>query len=91
MMLKRGKYYVFGNYTVYTGWYFQNEYKLADMIGNVSEITATKGISKGGSWCHKLDSCKIKINIPYEGPTKWLGFRCVARWITAEQLIGEYD
>ena len=50
---------------------------LYNMIGNVSEITATKGIAKGGNFLLPLDSCIVKGYQAYTKPEVWLGFRCV--------------
>ena len=54
-----------------------NGYRLYNMIGNVSEMTAQRGIAKGGSWMDTDEDCTIKNNIPYSTPLPWLGFRCV--------------
>ena len=58
--------------------FFPNSLGCFNMIGNVAEMVLEKGIAKGGSWTHPLDSCKIKIDQLYSKPEKWLGFRCVA-------------
>jgi formylglycine-generating enzyme required for sulfatase activity len=57
--------------------YWPNKFKLWNMIGNVSEMVLEKGISKGGSWRHRLEQCRVGKDITYEKPTAWLGFRCV--------------
>lgn len=57
--------------------YGKNYFGLYNMIGNVSEMVAEKGISKGGSWWHKLEECRPGKDITYDKPTSWLGFRCV--------------
>jgi formylglycine-generating enzyme required for sulfatase activity len=54
-----------------------NKYNLYNMIGNVAEMISEKGVSKGGSWRHGLDECKITDSVKYEKPEAWLGFRCV--------------
>ncbi|OFY83977.1 MAG: hypothetical protein A3F72_06330 [Bacteroidetes bacterium RIFCSPLOWO2_12_FULL_35_15] len=54
-----------------------NKFNLYNTIGNVAEMIAEKGVSKGGSWLHSLDECKITDSIKYEKPKAWLGFRCV--------------
>lgn len=54
-----------------------NKFNLFNMIGNVAEMIEEKGISKGGSWLHSLDECKITDSIKYKKPEAWLGFRCV--------------
>lgn len=56
---------------------FPNGFKLYNMIGNVAEMLAEKGISKGGSFHHALDDCKITGQLGYSQPEAWLGFRCV--------------
>jgi len=57
--------------------YSKNHLGMFDVIGNVSEMTSTKGISKGGSWNHTLDESRVGKDIIYTKPTAWLGFRCV--------------
>jgi formylglycine-generating enzyme required for sulfatase activity len=56
---------------------FPNGFKLYNMIGNVAEMLAEKGICKGGSFYHALDDCKITGQLTYTQPEPWLGFRCV--------------
>lgn len=46
-------------------------------IGNVAEMIAEEGISKGGSWLHVPLQSTIKERIRYRYPTSWLGFRCI--------------
>jgi hypothetical protein len=48
-----------------------------NMIGNVVELTATKGLAKGGSLENKLSDCAIDKDFLYNGPQEWLGFRCI--------------
>ncbi|MBC7390299.1 MAG: SUMF1/EgtB/PvdO family nonheme iron enzyme [Opitutaceae bacterium] len=50
-----------------------------NLIGNVSEITVIKGISKGGGFIHTAVQCNPKNHISYSKPQKWLGFRCVCK------------
>jgi formylglycine-generating enzyme required for sulfatase activity len=54
-----------------------NNYKLYNMIGNVAEMTMTKGVAKGGSWMDKNEDCMIRKNTTYSTDLPWLGFRCV--------------
>ncbi len=54
-----------------------NKYGLYNMIGNVSEMVAEKGISKGGHFNLFIEDCKIKNDRIYNYPECWLGFRCV--------------
>lgn len=48
-----------------------------DMIGNVAEFVQESNFVKGGSWAHDLESSKIKKRQAYNGPTAWIGFRCI--------------
>lgn len=57
--------------------YTKNMFGLFQMIGNVSEMVLEKGISKGGSWRHRLEQCRVGKDIAYDKPNAWLGFRCV--------------
>ncbi len=50
---------------------------LHNMIGNVSEMVSEKGISKGGSWMHLIEECRVGKDINYQRAEPWLGFRCV--------------
>lgn len=54
-----------------------NDYGMSAAIGNVAEMIDKKGLAKGGSWAHTLESCKISKWQYYKRPTAWLGFRCV--------------
>ncbi len=51
---------------------------------NVSEMTASKGLAKGGNW---LDGNKDHI---YEGSEVWLGFRCVADLVSSEEYMKQH-
>jgi formylglycine-generating enzyme required for sulfatase activity len=55
-----------------------NNLGLYNMIGNVSEMTSTKSVSKGGSFRHTLEDSTIEKNILYNNSEAWLGFRCIA-------------
>lgn len=57
--------------------YWKNFFGLYNMIGNVSEMISEKGTSKGGSWHHQLEDCRVGKDISYSKPENWLGFRCV--------------
>lgn len=56
----------------------KNSLDLYGMIGNVAEMTSTKGIAKGGSFLHRCEDSTIEKYQEYSRPAPWLGFRCVA-------------
>lgn len=47
------------------------------ITGNVSEMTAVKGISKGGNVRMKLKDTDLRKDYKYSNPSSVLGFRCV--------------
>lgn len=47
------------------------------ITGNVSEMTAVKGISKGGNVRMKLKDTDLRKDYKYSKPSSVLGFRCV--------------
>jgi sulfatase modifying factor 1 len=57
--------------------YEPNDYGLFNMAGNVAEMVAEKGISKGGSWIHSGANLVIDSSIYYDSHQSWLGFRYV--------------
>ncbi|MDG1913995.1 MAG: SUMF1/EgtB/PvdO family nonheme iron enzyme [Crocinitomix sp.] len=57
--------------------YWPNIYGIYNLLGNVSEMVAEKGKSKGGSWFHKVEECTVDSVIEYSVASSWLGFRCV--------------
>jgi formylglycine-generating enzyme required for sulfatase activity len=54
-----------------------NAYGIYNIIGNVGEMVAEKGLSKGGFYDAPVEFCKIKEKFSYDGPNRYLGFRCV--------------
>jgi len=60
-----------------------NQYGAYNMIGNVGEMTAEKGIAKGGHYDLPIEYCKVKEAMSYTAPNRWLGFRCVCQVIDA--------
>ena len=57
--------------------YHPNDFGLYNMSGNVAEMVAEKGVSKGGSWASTAQSLQIEAKETYEGPAPTLGFRYV--------------
>lgn len=64
-----------GFFTVPADSYFPNNFGLYNMVGNVAEMIATKGIAKGGSWQDKPDNCQINSKQNYTSPSPKIGFR----------------
>ncbi len=58
--------------------FIPNKFGVYHIHGNVAEMVQEPGIAMGGSFEHFYDEI-IPTNAPvqYEGPTNWLGFRCV--------------
>lgn len=50
-----------------------------NLIGNVAEMTSTKGTAKGGSFLQTSEECNPSNNLTYSKPERWLGFRCVCK------------
>lgn len=69
---------IFNPYTADTKSFYISRLGTYHMIGNIAEMISEKGIAKGGSFNHPLDSCKIIIDQHYVQLENWLGFRSVA-------------
>lgn len=54
-----------------------NKIGIYDLFGNIAEMTSTKGIAKGGSFCNTEEDCSAENNFDYKKASLWLGFRCV--------------
>ena len=52
--------------------------KVVDLFVNVSEMTATKGIAKGGNHQNILSEEILFTDVSYAGSHAFLGFRCIA-------------
>lgn len=57
--------------------YIPNDKGLYNVIGNVSEMTLEKGISRGGNFSAEERNDILKVSFPYTKPEKWLGLRVV--------------
>ncbi|OFY31147.1 MAG: hypothetical protein A2309_06945 [Bacteroidetes bacterium RIFOXYB2_FULL_35_7] len=69
-------------YDIYcVGQFKSDKNKIFDIFGNVSEMTSTKGIAKGGNYTQFANQCHPDSVQHYTKPEKWLGFRCVAEKI----------
>lgn len=55
--------------------YFPNDIGLYQCAGNVAEMIAQKGVSKGGSWTSTQNYIQIRARETYENPDANLGFR----------------
>ena len=87
----------FGKDALYSVWAFNpNWLGLYNLMGNAAEMSAEKGIAKGGSYLQKADDCQPSSHLNYEGPQSWLGFRLVAEirdvdaggiWINNDGMI----
>ncbi len=55
----------------------KNEFGLYQMLGNVAELVAERGITKGGSYRDGITACHIKARGRADGPLPTVGFRTV--------------
>jgi len=64
---------------------------IQQIIGNVAEMTATRGVAKGGSFKTSVRGLTLAARQQYQGPQNWLGFRCVAtvRMVPKKAASGE--
>lgn len=61
--------------------YIRNKFKVHNIYGNVAEMVAEPNIAMGGSFIDKYeDIVPSNKALSYEGPQRWLGFRCVAEF-----------
>lgn len=75
-----GNYFQYGDYSprsITDKRSIANPIGASDMVGNVAEFVQESGFVKGGSWAHDLESSMIKKRQAYQGPTAWIGFRCI--------------
>ena len=55
------------------------------LLGNVAEMTATKGLAKGGSWMHPPEECNKDDWQFYECPSEWLRIQKYCRGLYISQ------
>jgi formylglycine-generating enzyme required for sulfatase activity len=60
---------------------------LYDLFSNVSEMTATKGIAKGGNNVQLFELENINQTIKYNEPNPYLGFHCIAEIRNANNTL----
>lgn len=51
--------------------------EVENLRGNVSEMTLTPGVARGGNWTLTEQESAINVRIKYEQPSPLLGFRCI--------------
>lgn len=61
--------------------YFPNDYGLYNMAGNVSEMTATRGFTVGGSWLDPIEDIAVEKTKKRHGPHPALGFRLIMEYL----------
>ncbi|MCB9189908.1 MAG: SUMF1/EgtB/PvdO family nonheme iron enzyme [Flavobacteriales bacterium] len=66
-----------GFFPVNAASYLPNDYGLYCTMGNVSEMTSTLGIAKGGSWWNSFEESTFDKEQKYDGPDPRIGFRII--------------
>lgn len=71
--------------------YWHNALGCYNVIGNVAEMTAEKGLAKGGAWIHGVNEVPVERNFEYKGRQNWLGFRCVCEKVikSEKELVAD--
>ena len=64
-----------GFYTVKEDLYLPNRFGLYNVIGNVSEMTDVRNISKGGNWWSLIKDCAVDKRDTFHTPDPRVGFR----------------
>jgi hypothetical protein len=57
--------------------YWPTHEGLYNLEGTAAEMTSTKGIAMGGSFCQYACECTGDHQQTYSGPQDWLGFRYI--------------
>ena len=58
--------------------FYKDDNGICDLNGNVSEMTAVKGLAKGSNFTQYARESFPAMDIGYSKAEKWLGFRCIA-------------
>ncbi len=64
-----------GFFTVHIDAYYPNDFGCYNMSGNVAEMTANKGVARGGSWEDAPENCTVTSAKNYTAPSPAIGFR----------------
>ena len=70
-----------GIFTVHVDAYFPNDYGLYNMAGNAAEMTATPGVTIGGSWLDTSYYMQIGVTKKRQLPHPSTGFRLVMEYV----------
>ena len=57
--------------------YLPGKLEIFNLYGNIAEMVTEEGEAYGGSWIHNEREALADQSFPYDGPSYWLGFRCV--------------
>jgi len=67
--------------------YYPNKLGLYNTLGNVAEMSSTKGIAKGGGYIHTKEEIESGKDFIYSKPESWLGFRCVCEKVVHNSSV----
>lgn len=69
-----------------------NQYgTVANLSGNLAEMSSEFGVAYGGSWMNDEYDCRIYKKQVYEVPSAWLGFRCAVIMLNFQQIQQYYQ
>jgi len=67
--------------------YYPNKLGLYNTLGNVAEMSSTKGVAKGGGYIHTKEEIESGKDFLYSKPECWLGFRCVCEKVIHNDTV----